>query len=205
MDPSQHAVSSDAPAPISKYEQEIEQWESLVWYIVNRLKPGLPASVSEEELFSAGMMGLLKASRSYDPDRGAEFKTYAYHRIRGAMLDELRRLDFLPRTIRERAREEGRNAPAIVGLPTDEDGSDSLEVAGDDFSSVENEELLVALRGGIEELPDKMRVVMHLYYSKGQRMREIGEQLGLTESRVSQIHSAAVARLKRSLRDRTGA
>ena len=80
-------------------------------------------------MFSAGMEGLMKASRSYDPSRGAVFKTYAYHRIRGSILDELRRLDFLPRSVRDKARKEGTQAPAVVGLPTDEDGHESLAAA----------------------------------------------------------------------------
>jgi RNA polymerase sigma factor FliA len=189
---------------ISKYEAEIEQWESLVWWVVNRLKPRLPNSVSEEELFSAGMVGLLKAARSYDASRGAEFKTYAYHRIRGAMLDELRTLDYLPRSIREKARAEGEEAPAVVSLPTDEDGSDGLKGDSGDNRTVENAELMAALQEGISGLPEKMRVVMHLYYNEGRRMREIGEMLALTESRVSQIHSASIARLRRSLRHVTG-
>ncbi|MCH2100531.1 MAG: sigma-70 family RNA polymerase sigma factor [Planctomycetes bacterium] len=195
-------MDDEKPTP-NQYELEIDQWESLVWYVVNRLKPRLPNSVSEEELHAAGMVGLLKAARSYDPSRGAGFKTYAYHRIRGAMLDELRSLDFLPRSLREKAREKGEQAPAVIGLPTNEDGSDNLEgVEGDGMISgaIENQELAEALQEAIRALPEKMRVVMHLYYNEGRRMHEIGEQLSLTESRVSQIHSAAVARLRRDLR-----
>jgi RNA polymerase sigma factor FliA len=189
---------------VHDYEAEIEQWESLVWYIVNRLKPRLPHSVSEEELFAAGMVGLLKASRSYDPSRGAEFKTYAYHRIRGAMLDELRTLDYLPRSLREKAKAEGVAPPSILSLPTEEDGSEKLQFTEQGQTEVENAELMVALQEGIRELPEKMRLVMHLYYNEGNRMREIGERLSLTESRVSQIHSAAVARLRRNLRHVAG-
>jgi RNA polymerase sigma factor for flagellar operon FliA len=203
MDIPRSQVNDQTPPP-STYELEIEQWEALVWYVVNRLKPRLPHSVSEEELFSAGMVGLLKASRSYDASRGAEFKTYAYHRIRGAMLDELRSLDYLPRSMREKAREQGTTPPAVVGLPTDEDGSDSLEVHSQAEGAIENEELGEALQVAILSLPEKMRVVMHMYYNEGQRMREIGEILHLTESRVSQIHSAAVARLRRDLRPIAG-
>ncbi len=192
------AAERPNPEP-SVYELEIEQWESLVWYVVNRLKPRLPHSVSEDDLYSAGMLGLLKASRSYDPTRGAEFKTYAYHRVRGAMLDELRTLDYLPRSLRDKARQEGVNPPAVVTLPTDEDGSDNLEAAAQGTPEIEKAELLVQLQAGISSLPEKMRMVMHLYYNEGKRMREIGAQLQLTESRVSQIHSAAVARLRRSM------
>ena len=84
----------DAPSLFQQtvYEQDLEQWEGLVWYVVNRITPRLPKAVSEEELHAAGMMGLWKAARSYDPSKGAEFKTYAYHRIRGASLQfKLRR------------------------------------------------------------------------------------------------------------------
>jgi RNA polymerase sigma factor for flagellar operon FliA len=190
----------DAPSRFQQtvYEQDLEQWEGLVWYVVNRITPRLPKAVSEEELHAAGMMGLWKAARSYDPSKGAEFKTYAYHRIRGAVLDELRTLDFLPRSIRQKARQAGVAAPAILGLPTNEDGSETL-AGGDQEQSVENADLHQALLREMEELPEKMRAVMHLYYQEGMKMRAIGVRLNLTESRVSQIHSNAVARLRRSL------
>ena len=180
------------------YEQDLEQWEGLVWYVVNRITPRLPKAVSEEELHAAGMMGLWKAARSYDPSKGAEFKTYAYHRIRGAVLDGLRTLDFLPRSIRKKARQAGVAAPSILGLPTNDDGSETLAGGGVE-QSVENSDLHEALLREMEDLPEKMRAVMHLYYQEGMKMRAIGERLGLTESRVSQIHSNAIARLRRSL------
>ncbi|MHC4380804.1 MAG: sigma-70 family RNA polymerase sigma factor, partial [Planctomycetota bacterium] len=178
---------SGAP-PISKYEAEIDQWRHLVWYVVNRIKARLPVSVSEDELFSAGMYGLMRAARSYDPTRGAGFKTYAYHRIRGSILDDLRRLDFLPRSLRDRARKNGEEAPAVVGIPTDEDGQESLSARPVEEKS-EQDDLKEALHREIDSLPDKMRIVMALYYRDELKMREIGEKLGLTESRVSQIHS----------------
>lgn len=179
-------------------EAEIDQWRHLVWYVVNRIRPRLPVSVSEEELFSAGMYGLMKACRSYDPARGAIFKTYAYHRIRGAILDELRRLDFLPRSLRDRARESGEDAPSVLGIPTDEDGNESLPSATGE-TGAERSDLHAALVREIERLPEKMRLVMQLYYQEGLKMRDIGERLRLTESRVSQIHSNAVARLRRAV------
>ncbi len=179
-------------------EAEIDQWRHLVWYVVNRIRPRLPVSVSEEELFSAGMFGLMKACRSYDPARGAIFKTYAYHRIRGAILDELRRLDFLPRSLRDRAREAGEEAPSVLGIPTDEDGNESLPAVAAD-AGTERSDLHAVLLVEIERLPDKMRLVMQLYYQENLKMRDIGERLRLTESRVSQIHSNAVARLRRAL------
>ena len=86
----------------NKYEAQIEQWTDLVWHIVNKIKGRLPFSVSEEELYAAGMFGLMRAARSYDETQGAQFKTYAYHRVRGAILDDLRRMDFLPRSMRDK-------------------------------------------------------------------------------------------------------
>lgn len=199
QDPLRTAAASSAPPR----EDELGEWTDLVWYVVNRIRTRLPVSVSDEELYSAGLVGLLVATRSYDPSRGAEFKTYAYHRIRGAILDELRRMDFLPRSQRERARREGCEAPAFVAIPTDEDGQENL--ATDPIeAALENQELMGALREQIMQLPEKMRVVMTLYYSEGMRMRDIGERLHLTESRVSQIHSNAIARLRRVMRSASG-
>ncbi len=179
------------------------QWKPLVWYVVNRIRPTLPACVSEDELFSAGMMGLLKACRSYDSSRGAEFKTYAYHRIRGAVLDELRRMDFLPRSQREKARQDGRIPPSVVAIPTDEDGQESLE-ARDGEPALDIADLQDCLDRLILQLPAKMAEVMVLYYREGMRMREIGVRMNLTESRVSQIHSNALARLRRAFLRATG-
>ena len=179
-------------------EAEIDQWRHLVWYVVNRIRLRLPVSVSEDELFSAGMFGLMKACRSYDPERGAEFKTYAYHRIRGAIGDELRRLDYLPRSLRDRAKAEGRDAPSILAIPTDEDGNESL-AAPTAASEVETQDLVVVIVKEIEALPEKMRLVMELYYRQNLNMKEIGEQMHLTESRVSQIHSNARTRLRKAM------
>jgi RNA polymerase sigma factor for flagellar operon FliA len=191
-------LASQKATRAAALEAEIDQWRHLVWYVVNRIRPRLPVSVSEEELFSAGMFGLLKACRSYDPDRGAVFKTYAYHRIRGAILDELRRLDFLPRSLRDRARAVGEDAPAVLAIPTDEDGNESLPTRSVESAS-ERSDMHGALLKEIERLPEKMRLVMTLYYRQGLRMREIGDRLRLTESRVSQIHSNAVLRLRRAM------
>ncbi|HEX9792998.1 MAG TPA: sigma-70 family RNA polymerase sigma factor [Planctomycetota bacterium] len=198
-------TSEDKPKAASPAvrEEDLGQWRQLVWYVVNRIRTRLPSCVAEEDLFSAGMVGLMTAARSYDPARGAEFKTYAYHRIRGAILDELRRMDFLPRSQREKARANGEEAPSVVGIPTDEDGQVSL-VASDHGPSFEDEDLAARLDSEIDRLPAKMRTVMSLYYRSNLRMREIGDQLALTESRVSQIHSNSVARLRRSLRIASG-
>lgn len=179
--------------------EELEEWRQLVWFVVNRIRPRLPACVAEEDLFSAGMVGLMAAARAYEPGRGAEFKTYAYHRIRGAILDELRRLDFLPRSQREKARARGTEPPAIVALPMDEDGQENMP-CWDGERPCEREDLGTALREQLRHLPERMRLVMTLYYEGGLRMRDIGDRLNLTESRVSQIHTNAVERLRRMLK-----
>lgn len=194
---------TDAPVEITKYEAEIEQWRHLVWYVVNRIKPRLPVSVSEDDLFAAGMYGLMRAARSYDASRGAGFKTYAYHRIRGSILDDLRRLDFLPRSMRDKAKANGIDPPSMLGIPTDEDGHESL-AARPVSQQAEADDMHVILHEAIDNLPEKMRVVMSLYYREGVKMREIGERLHLTESRVSQIHSNAVTRLRRAMRSANG-
>jgi RNA polymerase sigma factor for flagellar operon FliA len=199
-DPQDAPATTSAEAPS---DQELGQWRHLVWYVVNRIRPRLPASVSEDELFSAGMFGLMRAARSYDASRGAGFKTYAYHRIRGAILDDLRRMDFLPRSLRERAREQGEDAPSMVAIPTDEDGHESLSARPQE-AACEQEDMQDLLEREIDNLPDKMRIVMSLYYREEMKMREIGERLNLTESRVSQIHSNAVSRLRLALRGAAG-
>ena len=192
---------SDPSAPPG--EHELDQWRHLVWYVVNRVKPRLPVSVSDEELFAAGFYGLLHAARSYDQERGAGFKTYAYHRIRGAILDELRRLDFLPRSLRDRARAAGEEAPSMVAIPTDEDGHESL-ASGREDRRVEAKDMHEAMMAAVHQLPDRMRQVMVMYYTENLKMRDIGAALGLTESRVSQIHSNAVQRLRLALRTAYG-
>ena len=182
----------------NKYEAQIDQWTDLVWHIVNKIKGRLPFSVSEEELYAAGMFGLMRAARSYDESQGAQFKTYAYHRVRGAILDDLRRMDFLPRSIRDKAKETGEDAPAIVALPTDEDGHIGLG-ASKETDSVEQDEMMGKMHAAIDTLPEKMKSVMSMYYRDNMKMCEIGARLNITESRVSQIHTNAVSRLRRML------
>ena len=201
--PNPNQISTATGETTTKYEAELDQWRHLVWYVVNRIKARLPVSVSEDELFAAGMYGLMRAARSYDPSKGAGFKTYAYHRIRGSILDDLRRLDFLPRSMRDRARKNGEEAPSVVGIPTDEDGHESLAASQVEVES-ESSDMHDVLFREIDALPDKMRIVMSMYYREELKMREIGEKLNLTESRVSQIHSNAVSRLRRVMRSAGG-
>jgi RNA polymerase sigma factor for flagellar operon FliA len=217
----------------------------LLHYIVGRMALDVPGHVERDDLFGWGMLGLIAAADSWDAGRGLKFSTYAFPRIRGAILDELRRLDFLPRGRRERLRdleravarlEQARGAPptpeelaAELGLSLDEvdeivhsarvavsvsldDGpADDLAALLADPSSrdpvgsaewLDTKRVLVAAIGALEE-PE--RTVITLYYAEELLLKEIGEILGVTESRVSQIHSRALYRLNRELKRALGA
>ena len=141
-------------------EQLVSEHAPLVRRIAHHLASRLPECVQIEDLLQAGMVGLLDAARRYDASHGAAFSTYAEVRVRGAMLDELRRGDWVPRSVHRRARE-----------------------------------VAEAIRA-IEELPERERQVLALYYDEDLNLREIGAVLGVTESRVSQIRSQALLRLR---------
>lgn len=221
----------------------VEEYLPLVRHVVGRIALRLPDHVDTEELFQVGSMGLLHASRGFDPSRGVSFKTYAFSLIRGAILDELRRLDLLPRSTREKVRELEACAARLsqeLGRPPDaseiaeslgveERAVDSLRriarsssvLSLDDSSGLPETLLMrdvlecpravdpmdaaarseaiekVALR--IRELSEAERRVITFYYREGLLLREIGEILGVTESRVSQIHSRALSRLQEKL------
>src|SRR6187402_3298413 len=218
----------------------------LVKYVAGRLGSGLPAHVDEGDLVSYGLLGLIGAIERYDPDREIKFETYAILRIKGAIIDELRSLDWVPRSVRSRAREIER---AIVELertlmraPTDEEIAQKLGISDDELErnlseisrssmaaldelwtpqgggdqvalidtiedeagadpefSLEQTELNEALAESIARLPEREKLVVTLYYYEELTLREIGEVLGVTESRVSQLHTKAVLRLKARL------
>jgi RNA polymerase sigma factor for flagellar operon FliA len=212
--------------------------------LVTRIAANLPAHVDTDELFQVGSIGLVNASRSFDENRGVAFKTYAFALIRGAILDELRRLDVVPRSTREKiramdgvaarlAQQLGRPPSAVevaAALGTNEmtvldllraartvamlsldDGTSSPEAllvrdilpcphSLDPGDAAARAELIEAVALRIGELPDAERRVITMYYREGLLLREIGEVLGVTESRVSQIHSRALARLQDMLR-----
>ncbi len=219
----------------------------LVKYVAGRLGSGLPAHVEEEDLVSYGLLGLIGAIERYDPDRDVKFETYAITRIKGAIIDELRSLDWVPRSVRARAREIER---AMAGLeaklhrpPTDEEiakqvgittgelessltdisrssiaaldelwsiaGSGGDQVALIDTiedteapspeSSLSATELKDALSEAIARLPEREKLIVTLYYYEELTLREIGEVLGVTESRVSQLHTKAILRMKARL------
>lgn len=214
----------------------------LVKRIAYHLMGRLPPNVQVDDLIQAGMIGLLEASHNYDPAQGASFETYAGIRIRGAMLDEIRRSDWTPRSVHRKARmvaeamrkienEEGRDArdvevADVLGMSLEEynrilqDASGSrifsledLQTAGelsqDRSPSAETEPsdglqrdaFRQALAEAIAGLPERERLVITLYYDEEMNLREIGQVLGVTESRTCQIHSQATFRLRSRLSD----
>ena len=218
----------------------------LVKYVAGRLGSGLPAHIDEGDLVSYGLLGLIGAIERYDPGRDIKFETYAIARIKGAIIDELRALDWVPRSVRSRAREIERTigelesklgrAPtdeeiaAKIGITTAEledsltDISRSSIAALDELWSVSGEgdqvslldtledpdsirpaealdetELREILGDAISRLPEREKLVITLYYYEELTLREIGEVLGVTESRISQLHTKAILRLKARL------
>ena len=224
----------------------IVMYSPLVKYVAGRLGSGLPAHVDEGDLVSYGLLGLIGAIERYDPERDIKFETYAIARIRGSIIDELRALDWVPRSVRSRAREIERaiaNLEAKLGrAPTDEEISAKVGItteeleesltdiarssiaALDELWSVSGEgdqvslldtledpdsvrpadaldetELREILGDAISRLPEREKLVITLYYYEDLTLREIGEVLGVTESRVSQLHTKAILRLKARL------
>ncbi|NVK42658.1 MAG: RNA polymerase sigma factor FliA [Oceanospirillaceae bacterium] len=221
----------------------IEQYAPLVKRIAYHLLARLPSSVVLEDLIQAGMIGLLEAARKYNPGKGASFETYAGIRIRGAIIDEVRRGDWTPRSVHRNSRRVsdaihqlearlGRDASdaevaAEMGISVGDYHAllqDSMESrlfsfeelanpdddnAGEQFASLDPEPgslvadsaFTQALARAIEGLPERERLVLSLYYDEQLNLKEIGQVLGVSESRVSQIHSQAAHRLRARLRD----
>lgn len=214
----------------------------LVKRIAYHLAGRLPASVEVADLIQAGMLGLLEAASNYTADRGASFETYAGIRIRGAMLDALRKLDWAPRSVHRKARaaaqaireleaEFGREARdgeiaerlgvsleeyhkiahdaascRISSLDDTNGDDDSLlgrieDENADPFADASDEGFRAALAKAIDELPERERLVMSLYYDEEMNLKEIGAVLKVTESRVCQLHGQALMRLKARLAD----
>lgn len=215
----------------------IVHYSPLVKFVAGRVGAGLPNSVDSGDLVSAGVFGLIDAVEKFDPARGVKFETYAVPRIRGAIIDGLRQLDWVPRSVRSRAREvetayselEARHGRA----PTDDElaahlhldhaelekwlasissttvgpldralaaGADPRPITGDmpdsPAAQVEEDEVRRLVRAEVRRLPERERMVMSLYYDEGLTLAEIGSILGVTESRVSQIHTKAVLQLR---------
>ncbi|MCB2426293.1 RNA polymerase sigma factor FliA [Methylophaga pinxianii] len=222
--------------------QLIEQHGSLVKRIAYHLVARLPHTVEVNDLIQAGMIGLLDASHQYKASQGASFETYAGIRIRGAMLDEIRRNDWAPRSVHRKAREIaevmhqleqqlGRSpldmeVADAMGMSLEQyhqqlqdasghqvfsldDMTDNQLTDGESFGSddigpaeiTENNSFERALAEAIDALPERERLLMSLYYNEELNLKEIGEVLGVSESRVSQIHTQTVVRLRSKLRD----
>lgn len=218
----------------------------LVKYVAGKLGSGLPTHVDEGDLVSYGLLGLIGAIERYDPTRDVKFETYAIARIKGSIIDELRSLDWVPRSVRSRAREIERaitELEAKLGVaPDDEQIATKLGItvaelessltdisrssisALDELWSVSGDGDQVSLLDTIEDtaephpaaaldevetrevmaeaiarLPEREKLVVTLYYYEELTLREIGEVLGVTESRVSQLHTKAILRLKARL------
>jgi RNA polymerase sigma factor for flagellar operon FliA len=222
-------------------EQLVEKHTSLVKRIAHHLKARLPSQVQVDDLYQSGMIGLLEAARNYNAMQGACFETYAGIRIRGAMLDELRRNDWTPKSVHRKNRElaeairqvearvgrDARDSEIIeqMGITSEEyhriliDASTSNmfsleELMMDDYVSFadgdktkephlahEHRLLHQSLTDAISGLPERERMVVTLYYDAELNLREIGEVLGVSESRTSQLMSQALARLRARLQE----
>ena len=228
-------------------ERLVVAYSPMVKFVAGRLGAGLPSHVEDADLISYGLMGLIGAIERFEPDRGIKFETFAMTRIRGAIIDELRSLDWVPRSVRSRAREieaaqsklehELQRAPteeelsAKLGMSVEDLQSALLEIAnssvyaldelwtvsdssGDQVSlldtipddgaadpqeALDTSEVKDRLTEAIGSLPEREQLVVALYYYEHLTLREIGEVLGVTESRVSQLHTKAVMRLKSHL------
>ena len=228
-------------------ERLILTYAPLVKYVAGRVGSGLPSHVDESDLVQYGLLGLIGAIERYDPGRDIKFETYAIARIKGSIIDELRAMDWVPRSVRARARDIERAIAELeaklgrapddaevakkLGL-TEEELDDSLAEIGrssiaaldelwtisssggdqvalidtiedtqgpEPQSALAETELKEALGEAIARLPEREKLVVTLYYYEELTLREIGEVLGVTESRVSQLHTKAILRLKARL------
>ena len=214
-------------------EKHVQLVKRIAYHLVSRLPP----SVQVQDLIQSGMIGLLEASKNYNPSQGASFETYAGIRIRGAMLDEIRRSDWTPRSVHRKVRmvaeavrsienEKGRDArdsevAEVLGMTIEEYHRILQDAAGcrvfsfDDpaimnedseaprqevktgpLEALQKEDFQASLSESIAGLPERERLVMALYYDEELNLREIGEVLGVSESRVCQIHGQALIRLR---------
>ena len=227
-------------------DEIVVEYAPLVKYIAQKIASRLPSNIELDDLISCGVIGLMDAIEKFDPTRDNKFKTYAEFRVRGAILDELRAQDWVPRSIREKAKMIERAYAKLeseLGRPaTDEEMCEELQVSQDEFHSLLNKAKSVSLlniddsatfnRGdkklmaglmedsrqsnpfsavsfknsrekikeGIAALPEKQRLVLSLYYYEDLNLKEIGQVLDVTESRVSQLHTQAILKLRVKLK-----
>jgi RNA polymerase sigma factor FliA len=224
-------------------DQLIVHYSPLVKYVAGRVAVGLPQNVDQGDLVSYGIFGLIDAIEKFDLDRGFKFETYAISRIKGAIIDELRSIDWVPRSVRSKARSlekaYGKLESELHRTPTDAELADELgmtdsqlqstfsqisfiglvaldemlggERTGGDsmtlgdtiadsrdgpMAAYEVEEMRQILAQAINDMPEREKIVLTLYYYEGLTLAEIGEVLGVTESRVCQIHTKSVIHLR---------
>lgn len=240
-------TSSSSSSSFFDRDQAIQDYAHLVDKIARRIIARLPSSVELDDLKSVGIIGLIDAIEKYSDDKGNHFKVYAEIRIRGAIMDELRAQDWVPRSVRDRQnlirKEHQRLAQKLGRTPSEQEVADGLKMTLEDFqrlstksiglsmisyedlntrSDQSNRDILESipdhvqktpdsileekddshlLYQALKQLPERQRMVLSLYYFEEMKLREIGELLGVTESRVSQIHAQAVHNLKPLLKD----
>lgn len=220
-------------------EELVREYAPLVKRIAHHMVSRMPASVQPDDLIQSGMIGLLEAAGKYDAGKGASFETYAGIRIRGAMLDEVRKGDWVPRSVhrharevshamtqlenklgrdatdREVAQEMGISLSEYFHMLQDSQGSklfsfEELPGTGESgvqsstpnpMDQIQNRDFQRCLAEAIASLPEREQLVLSLYYDDELNLKEIGEVLGVGESRVSQIHSQAALRLRSKLTD----
>ena len=235
----------------SAREALILNYSPLVKYVAGRVAVGLPANIDQADLVSYGIFGLIDAIEKYELDRGIKFETYAISRIRGAIIDELRAIDWVPRSVRYKAREVEKAYSALENKlkrpPSDQEIAQEMGIApeelnniytqlssvslvaldelmtveggqGDKLSlvetledtrttgpveSIETAEMKNILTGAINRLPEREKIVITLYYYEGLTLAEIGKVLGVTESRVCQMHTKAVLAMRGKISDAT--
>jgi len=186
-------------------DQLIVHYAPVVKYVAGRVSVGLPRHVDEADLASYGIIGLIDAIERFEPARNIKFETYAVPRIKGAIIDELRSIDWVPRSVRAKAR-------AVVALDEVFRGGDHSDrstlgetlpdATSGPLDTFEVKETKEALIKAVSEMADREKTVLTLYYYEGLTLAEIGDILGVTESRVCQIHTKAVLQLRAKLADR---
>lgn len=233
-------------------ERLILHYSPLVKYVAGRVGVGLPPNIEQTDLVSYGIFGLIDAIEKYDLERAIKFETYAINRIRGAIIDELRSIDWIPRSVRSKAREVEKAYQALERqlqrTPTEAEVAEEMGVALEDLHSIfsqvsfvnvialdellhaggdkgdkvtlgdtledtkaedpvalfESEETKYILSRAINTLPEREKIVVTLYYYEGLTLAEIGKVLGVTESRICQMHTKAVLQLRAKLSDPDG-
>jgi RNA polymerase sigma factor for flagellar operon FliA len=242
----QYKANQKKVTPTQK-KKIVSEYAPLVKFIAQKIALRLPANIELDDLYSVGVIGLMDAVDKYDPARDNKFKTYAEFRIRGAILDELRAQDWIPRSMREKAknieRAFHRLEQKLGRTPSEEEAALELGLGLEEFQAalhqcksisllsldevgtfsngdkksllgvleaskssnplvqMANSQLKDHLAKAIQDLPEKQRMVLSLYYYEDLNLKEIGEVLEVTESRVSQLHTQAVLRLRSKLKE----